>query len=76
MDPAQLVEVDKALLVLSEARERAESAARAMRRDGVEPQVAEAFEEADRKLLAIHGDLMRVTYFGAPTGNSQLKLAG
>ena len=74
MNSFHLAEVDKALLFISEARERAEQAARAIKGDGAEPHLVSALEDADRDLLAVHATLMRAAYF--PTsGRAQLALA-
>lgn len=74
MDAAHLEEIEKTLLLISHARERAERAARAIRRESGDSRLVAALEEADRRLLALHGDLMRSSYFETPS--PQLKLAG
>jgi hypothetical protein len=74
MDPAQLEAVDRALLVIGEARERAEQAAKTVR-TGDNRSLLDALENADRSLLAIHGALMRAAYFPAAPADEQLKLA-
>jgi len=68
-----LTRVDQALLCISEARERAEQAAREMREAHAEPELVSAMEAADRELLAVHRRLMESTYFGARS--EQLRLA-
>ncbi len=74
MNATHLEEVEKTLLLISHARERAERSARTIRREGGASRLAVALEEADRQLLAIHGELMRSSYFG--DAQDQLKLAG
>jgi hypothetical protein len=74
VNPAHLEEVDKALLLISHARERAERAARAIRSEDAGSRLAAALEEADRRLLVVHSELMRSSYFGDTS--EQLKLAG
>lgn len=66
MNESHFAEVEKVLLYVSEARERAERAARSLRRDDAEPHLVEALEAADRELLAVHRRLMQTTYFGTP----------
>lgn len=72
MDPAHLEEIERVLLYVSEARERAERVARAIRRDGGEPDLVEAVEEAERALSEIHLRLLRRSYFGIPSGQLEL----
>ncbi len=73
VEPAHLEEVEKTLLLISHARERAERSARAIGRDDAGSRLAVALEDADHQLLAVHGELMRASYFDTPT--EQLKLA-
>jgi hypothetical protein len=63
---AHFAEIEKTLLYVSEARERAERAGEKLRRDAAEPHLAEALEEAERDLLAVHRRLMQATYFAVP----------
>ena len=75
MNQGPLEEIDRTLLFISEARERAERAARSIKREDPEPHLVKALEEADRRLLAVHTELMRAAYFPA-SSEQQLKLAG
>ena len=50
--------VDETLLLLSEARQRAERGAREAAAVGAEQHLVEAFERVDRELLALHKRLM------------------
>jgi hypothetical protein len=63
VNEGHFAEIEKTLLYISEARERAESAARTVARDGAEEHLVKALEEADRELLALHRRLMQRTYF-------------
>lgn len=64
MNESHFAEVEKTLLYISEARERAETARRTLAKDGAEPHLVEALETAQRELLALHRRLMQRTYFG------------
>jgi hypothetical protein len=66
MNEAHFAEVEKTLLYVSEARERAERAAKAIARDGAEVHLVDALEDAERELLAIHRRLLQTTYFAVP----------
>lgn len=65
MSAAHYETIDSVLLLLSEARERAEGAARAVAESGGQANLVEALETADRELLALHRRLMDGAYFGA-----------
>lgn len=70
-------EIERTLLLITGARERAERAARALGKDGAEQHLVEALESADGELLAIHRKLMQATYFAVPesaTAQSQLSV--
>lgn len=66
MNEAHFAEIERTLLFISEARERAERAAKALARDDADAHLVEALAEAERKLLALHRRLMQATYFGVP----------
>ena len=59
--------VDSLLLLLAEARERAEGAARAAAAAGGPEALVDALEVADRELLALHKRLYDGTYLGGIT---------
>jgi hypothetical protein len=59
-------EIEKTLLYVSEARERAERTARRLEKAGAEPHLVEALEEAERELEALGRTLMQRTYFAVP----------
>lgn len=66
MNESHFDEIERTLLLISGARERAERAARTIRRDDAEPHLVEALEAADSELLALHRRLMQATYFAVP----------
>lgn len=66
LDEAHFAEIEKALLYISEARQRAERAARTIAKDGAETHLVEALEEAERELEALGRRLMQRTYFAVP----------
>jgi hypothetical protein len=66
VNEAHFAEVEKALLYVSEARERAERAAKTIARDGGDQHLVNALEEADHDLLSVHRRLMQATYFAVP----------
>lgn len=69
----ELAFIDSTLLCISEARERAESAAKEMRQASADATLVAALEEADRELLALHRRLMDAVYF--PSQREQLRLS-
>jgi hypothetical protein len=75
MSGEHLAEVDQTLLLIAEARERAERAARTMRREDADSTLVEALQVADRGLLELHNELRKNVYFGSGRGDPQLKLA-
>ena len=60
---AQFAAIDEVLLLLSEARERAEGAARTITDVGGQTHLAEALERVDKELLALHRRLLDETLF-------------
>lgn len=66
MNEAHFAEIEKTLLYVSEARERAGRAKRALERSDAEPHLIEALDEAERELEAVHRTLMQRTYFAVP----------
>ena len=74
MNEVHLSEIDRALLVISEARECAARTARALKGEGGDDALIAALERADGDLLSVHGELMRAVYF--PPTSQQLRLAG
>lgn len=68
--------IDSVLLLVSEARERAEGAARAASAEGSRPGLVEALQAADRELLALHKRLFDDIYLAglAKPESPQLEL--
>lgn len=59
-------EVEKTLLYISEALERAAKAAKALEADGAELHLIKAMRESERVLADEHRRLMQATYFAVP----------
>ena len=66
VNEAHFGEIEKVLLYVSEARERAERTIRSLEKQGAEPHLVEALEEAERELEAVGRTLMQRTYFAVP----------
>lgn len=66
MNEAHFAEIEKTLLYISEARLRAERAAKLIAKDGADAHLIEALEDANRELLDLHRRLMQRTYFAVP----------
>jgi hypothetical protein len=75
MSGEHLAEVDQTLLLIAEARERAERAARAIQRDDADSSLVEPLQAADRGLLELHSELRKTVYLGGERSSPQLKLA-
>ena len=59
-------EIEVVLLYISEARERAEQTAKALRKEGAAEHLVEALEAAERDLEQLGRTLMQRTYFAVP----------
>ena len=66
-------EIEKVLLYISEARERAEQARVALTRDGAEQHLVAALEESEERLRHEHRRLLQTTFYAVP--DKPLKLA-
>jgi len=66
VNESHFAEIEKTLLFVTEARERAQRAAKALGRDDADGHLVEALEEAERALMAVHRRLMHATYFAVP----------
>ncbi len=66
MNEAHFSEIEKTLLYISEARERAERAMRMLERDGAEGHLVEALRTSEAELTALHKRLLQQTYFAVP----------
>lgn len=59
-------EVEKVLLYISEARERAERARVALTRAGAEQHLVAALEESEERLRQDHRRLLQATFYAVP----------
>jgi cellobiose-specific phosphotransferase system component IIA len=66
-------EVEKVLLYVGDARDRARAAADRVARDGAEEHVVQALRDAERELGELHTRLTKQTFFAIP--DAGLKLA-
>jgi hypothetical protein len=66
VNEAHFSEIEKTLLFISEARERASRAAKELDRDSADEHLVEALESAQEELLTLHRRLMQRTYFAVP----------
>lgn len=66
-------EVEKVLLYIADARDRARAAAERLDRDGTEQYMIDALRDSVGELSDCHRRLSQRTYYAAPT--SELKLA-
>jgi hypothetical protein len=73
LNEAYFAEIEKVLLSVSEARERAETAAGAIERDGAETHLVEALRQAERELEELGRKLMQRTYFAVPDSELTVK---
>lgn len=69
MSESHLAEVEKTLLYISEARERAHRARRALENAGAEAHLAAALAAAEEALAADYRTLMQRTFFAIPSGD-------
>jgi hypothetical protein len=73
LNEAHFTEIEKTLLFISDARQRAERAAQTIEKDGAEAHLVEALREAERELEALGRRLMQRTYFAVPDSQLTLK---
>lgn len=73
VNEAHFAEIEKVLLYVSEARERAERAAAAIDRDGADAHLVQALRQAERELEELGRTLMQRTYFAVPDSQLTLK---
>lgn len=66
MNEAHFAEIEKTLLYISEARLRAERAAKSIAKDGAEAHLVEALTAAEQELERVGRRLMQQTYFAVP----------
>lgn len=63
MNEAHFSEIEKVLLYVSDARQRADRAAKTIAKSGAEPHLVAALEGASNSLRALHRTLMQSTYY-------------
>ena len=66
MNEAHFAEIEKVLLYVSEARERAEIARIALEKDGAEPHLIASLRRTEEVLRQQHRKLMQETYYAVP----------
>lgn len=66
MNEAHFSEIEKVLLYISEARERAERARLAIVKDSAEPHLIAALKESEDRLRAEHRRLLQQTFYAKP----------
>jgi hypothetical protein len=71
---AQSSEVEKVLLFISDAQQRASRASERVAKDGADPKVVEALNEAETQLGDLHRRLMQATYYALHQPAQQLAL--
>jgi hypothetical protein len=71
MSEGHLSEVEKTLLYISEARERAVRARAALKRAGAEPHLIAALKAAEEALADDHRKLMQRTFFAFPSSDQE-----
>lgn len=72
MSEAHLSEVERTLLYISEARDRAERSAQDLRSAGAEAHLVRALEDSARALADEHRRLMQRTFFAVPDSQDRL----
>lgn len=73
MTEAHSGEVEKVLLYVGDARDRARAAAERVARDGADENVVRALHDAERELGELHRRLTQQTFYAVP--DAGLKLA-
>ena len=67
-------EVERALLFISDAQERARRASQRIEKDGTDPDTAAALGKAQEELGEVHRRLMQGTYYAIPPAAQQLAI--
>jgi hypothetical protein len=70
----QLGEIEKTLLYISEARERAQRACRELERGGGEQHLIDALRSSEKALAGEHRRLMQASFFAVSKDREQLAL--
>ena len=63
MNEEHYSDIEKVLLYISEARQRADKVSKDLKKAGAEPHLAAAVEDAERQLHDTYRELMQSTYF-------------
>ncbi len=71
MSESHLSEVEKTLLYISEARERAGRAVNNLEGTGAEPHLIAALEATEQALADDHRKLMQRTFFAVPSSDQE-----
>lgn len=71
MSESHLSEVEKTLLYISEARDRADRARTALEAAGAEPHLISALRDTERSLADDHKKLMQRTFFAVPVSDQE-----
>lgn len=72
MNEAHFNEIEKVLLYVSEARERAARAAGSLAKTDAEEHLVAALQQAEAELATLHRRLMQGTYFAVPSDQAKL----
>jgi hypothetical protein len=72
MNEAHYGEIERLLLYISEARERAEKARIALEKDGAEPHLIAALRTSEAQLASEHRRLMQATFYAVPSSQDRL----
>jgi hypothetical protein len=67
MNEMHFADIEKTLLYISEARERAARTAKELRQNDAKPHLIAALEEAEQQLEKVGRVLMQETYFAVPS---------
>jgi len=70
MNEAHFSEIEKLLLYITDARERAAKAAQELAKAGAEPHLVSSLEETEKSLKDLHRKLMQSTYFAVVENQS------
>lgn len=72
MNEAHFTEIEKVLLYISDARERAEKSAKELEKGGAEDHLITAVRASETELSGLHKRLLQQTHFAVP--KSQMSL--
>jgi hypothetical protein len=72
MTEAHSSEVERILLFVSDAQERARRGAERIAKEGAEPHIVDALRQAQSELGDLHRRLMQETYYATPSAAQRL----